>query len=156
MNIQPHFFFLSSLCHFDGKFVITEYLERSLPSTRGKKTFLETGNMKDFHETSYFIKWKCPLSTWWIAFLTALQCFYHVTCGVFFVCLWFSFENKPRLSSVEQLLRFSFYLPFLESFFLCIADFFRSEEWLAFKNCGLKFGEKESCGSCGEEKHFGS
>lgn len=32
---------------------------------------------------------------------------------------------------------------------------FRSEEWLAFKNQGSEFGERESCGSCGEEKHFG-
>jgi len=42
------------------------------------------------------------------------------------------------------------------SFSSLTAGFFRSEEWLAFKNHWLKFGEKESCGSCGEEKHFGS
>lgn len=68
----------------------------------------------------------------------------------------FLFENKTSLDSAEQVLGSSFYLPFLVSFSLLIVGFFRSEEWLAFKNCGLKFGEKESCGSCGEEKHFGS
>lgn len=41
-------------------------------------------------------------------------------------------------------------------FLLTYSRVFRSEEWLAFKNRGLKFGERESFGSCREEKHFGS
>lgn len=72
--------------------------------------------------------------------------------------MWFFlFENKTSLSCTEQeqVLRTSFYHPFLVSFSLLIAGFFRSEQW-AFKNRGLKFGEKGSCASCGEEKHFGS
>lgn len=60
-----------------------------------------------------------------------------------------------KLNQSWQVLGSSFYPPFLVSFSLLMAGFFRSEKWWAFKNPRLKFGEKESCGSCGEEKRFG-
>lgn len=71
-------------------------------------------------------------------------------------CEHFLFENQTSLSSAERVLGSSFCLPILVSFSWLRAGFCRSGEWLAFKNHRLTFGEKESCGSCGEEKNFGS
>lgn len=111
----------------------------------------EAADLKVFHETLHFTKWKCPLFTGWIIILTASQGLYQLKCGFFFFL-----KIKPASAALTGTGIGNFILSSLPGeFLLTYSRFFRSEQW-AFKNRGLKFGEKESCASCGEEKHFGS
>lgn len=102
--------------------------------------------MKVYHEILHFTKQK-SLSTGWIVVLTPLQGSHQVMKVYFFLKI-----NPTVLSSTEIFILSSFPGEFL----LTYCRVFRSEAWLAFKNRGLKFGERESSGSCGEEKHFGT
>lgn len=106
----------------------------------------EGAGMKVCHESLHFTKEK-SLSAGWIVILTSLQGSHQVMQGFFFLKI-----NPTVLNSIGI-----FILPsFPGEFLLTYSRIFRSEEWLAFKNRGLKFEERESGGSCGEEKHFGS